>query len=605
MRIAWFTPFGCRSAVAEFSRHVTDTLTGLSPGISLEIWAPDGDDELLDTALPVRRFSGAAPPMEQLGGFDHVIYNFGDYLPYHRDIYQVALVHPGVVLLHDRVLHHFFAGLWLVGESPDPRRYVEAMQAAYGEPGRDVAASALRGERPPPWEGDEEVMQYPLWEPAVVHASGVITHSGEHRDSVRERWFGPSTALELPCYREHLAEAGSGPTTGRADDRLRVLTVGNLNPNKQVDQVLELLAGDPALASRVQYTVVGADDGFGAYTARLRARVDALRGRVDARILGYQAEGELRRLLAETDAFINLRAPVMEGGSASLMRQLAYGRPVLCFSAGAFGELPADACLSAPSGDYVGVHRQLWRLINEPELRVAVGRRGRQVAEARSEACYVDGLLEFFDEVRSWSPVSRLLTAVGTEIGGLGIHPALPVFDRIAEDFGPILAPPASSRALAVREVMPEDRAGLAALFARNVDGRVPATFDPFPLSPDQADRIVRNTGRDAYFVGLEGERVVALSMLRGSDEGFDVPSFGIFVDAATQGRGIGRRLTEWTVAEARRRGAPAVRLSVYATNAPALALYQDLGFAERSRERLERDGVADERIIMHLEFAP
>lgn len=601
MRLAWFTPFVRRSAVAEFSRHVTDALVALVPDIELEIWSPEGPEELLESAFPVRRFTGAAPPVADLRGFDHVIYNFGDYLPYHRDIYEVAVAHPGVALLHDRVLHHFFAGLWLMGGGPEHRRYVDAMRLAYGDDGGDMAASALRGERPPPWESDEEVMLYPLWEPAVANATGVITHSIEQRDSVRERWFGPSTALVLPCYREHLVEGDSVARAPASDGRLRALTVGNLNPNKQVDKVLELLAGDPELASRVQYTVAGADDGFGGYTAQLRARVKALEGLVDVRILGYQPEAQLRSLMADTDLFINLRAPVMEGGSASLMRQLAYGRPVLCFAAGGFGELPVDACLAAPSGDYTEVHSQLQKAIEDPELRAAIGRRAREVAEARSEARYAAGLLGFLDEVRSWSPISRLLTLVGTEIGSLGIHPRLTVFDRIAEDFGRILNPAPPGGPLRIRAVSSADRGRLSALFARNRAGSVPVMFDPFPLSADEVDRIVGHSGKDGYFVGVEGDAAVGLSMLRGLDEGFEVPSFGIFVDSSAQGRGIGRRLTEWTVGEARRRGAPAIRLSVYASNAPAVALYASLGFVETGREELLRGGVSDQRIVMRL----
>jgi ribosomal protein S18 acetylase RimI-like enzyme/glycosyltransferase involved in cell wall biosynthesis len=607
MRLAWFTPFGRRSAVGEFSRHVTEALVAISPGTEIEIWAPsraeDGRaEELLESSLTVRRFSGSEAPIAELRLYDHIIYNFGDYLPYHGDIYEVAGVHPGVVLLHDRVLHHFFADLWLGGDVPNPARYVQAMEAAYGERGRAVAASAVRGQRSPPWECDDEVMLYPMWEPAVVNATGVITHSARHRASLRDRWFGPSVALDLPCYREHLTHADSLNRTSAREGRLLALTLGNVNPNKQVAEVIELLAADETLASRLQYTVAGAYDGLSLYTARLRSRVEALKGYVDVRIVGYQPEAELRTLLAEADIFINLRHPSMESGSASLMRQLAYSRPVLCFSEGAFGELPADACLSVTSRDYLAVQRQLRRLVDDAELRSAIGQRGREVAEATSETRYAAGLLAFLDEVRAWSPVSRLLTTVGSELGGLGVHPGLSVFDRIAADFGPILVARRDG-ALAVREVTAADRFDLAALFERNRSGAVGATFDPFPLSAEEAERIAAHAGRDGYFVGVEGDTAVAMSMLRGFDAGFEVPSFGIFVDAEAQRRGIGRRLTEWTVKEARRRGAAAVRLSVYASNAAALALYDALGFVETDRENLVRDGRPDQRIVMRLEL--
>ena len=89
------------------------------------------------------------------------------------------------------------------------------------------------------------------------------------------------------------------------------------------------------------------------------------------------------------------------------------------------------------------------------------------------------------------------------------------------------------------------------------------------------------------------------MSMLRGFDEGFEVPSFGIFVDHRHHGQGIGRRLTAWTVEEARRRGYPSVRLSVYASNARALGLYRSLGFEEQQRDLVTQAGGEDQKILM------
>lgn len=52
-------------------------------------------------------------------------------------------------------------------------------------------------------------------------------------------------------------------------------------------------------------------------------------------------------------------------------------------------------------------------------------------------------------------------------------------------------------------------------------------------------------------------------------------------VDESVRGRGIGRRLAEAAIAEARARGAPMIELVSNRSLAPALALYRALGFAE------------------------
>jgi len=143
----------------------------------------------------------------------------------------------------------------------------------------------------------------------------------------------------------------------------------------------------------------------------------------------------------------------------------------------------------------------------------------------------------------------------------------------------------------------------LAMLFARNSVPVVADGFDPFPLTAEQGRRIALATSKDDFYLALDATGPVGFSMLRGFDAGYAIPSFGIFVDHERQGRGIGRRLTEWTVAQARSRGCPAVRLSVYASNTAALALYASLGFSESERETVERRGRSEEKIVMLLEL--
>jgi ribosomal-protein-alanine N-acetyltransferase len=149
--------------------------------------------------------------------------------------------------------------------------------------------------------------------------------------------------------------------------------------------------------------------------------------------------------------------------------------------------------------------------------------------------------------------------------------------------------------------VQPRHARALAALFERNDEPAMTQGFDPFALVASEARRIAADRGRDRYYVAFHREKIVAMSMLRGFDEGFEIPSFGIFVDRQWQGRGVGRGLTEWTLAAARQMGCRTVRLSVYADNRAALALYESLGFIAVERSTIDRARGRRERIVMHL----
>jgi ribosomal protein S18 acetylase RimI-like enzyme len=79
----------------------------------------------------------------------------------------------------------------------------------------------------------------------------------------------------------------------------------------------------------------------------------------------------------------------------------------------------------------------------------------------------------------------------------------------------------------------------------------------------------------------------------------YSTPSFGLLVDRRFQRRGIGTRMTEFTISDAVALRCPQVRLSVYASNNVALHIYESLGFEEQAREPVLVMDQPDERIVM------
>lgn len=155
-----------------------------------------------------------------------------------------------------------------------------------------------------------------------------------------------------------------------------------------------------------------------------------------------------------------------------------------------------------------------------------------------------------------------------------------------------------SSQAI-IREIRPDDSQHLARFLEENNQPEIVRHFHPFPLTVKTAHQIACTTHLDRFYIATMGDSIVGLCMLRGWDEGYDVPSFGVFVDHRYQRRGLGRQMTEFAIEEARRLGCPSVRLSVYASNSRALQLYSALGFVEVSREETLVAEEPELRIVM------
>ena len=446
-------------------------------------------------------------------------------------------------------------------------------------------------------------------EEVIANAEGVVVHSESHAEAVRAHWAGPLASLFLPTYpTDWSADSAQAPTT--TGHRQLLLTVGHVNPNKHIHSIVDALATDPALARRVRYVVIGAYDGDSRYFKMLQSRIAHARLESTVELLGYQSDAELERLKAEASVFVNLRHPNLEGGSASLMRQLPAGKPILVYSSGVFAEVPEDAVVRtglAPEQ----IASTLTRLLDNPDEATSVGRRGREWVRDLTPERYASRLLAFMDaEVPPVRPVLRLGERVAGELAAFGIDPALPVIDRVAAEIATLVPIFPGVSAVTIRPLDSDDLPQLVSLFTRNDLPSVTENFDPFPLNAASATEALARGRRDRVYGAFYDTTLVAFSMLRGWDEGYDIPSFGILVDAAHHGRGIGTQLTDWTIKEANRLSSPAIRLSVYARNTRAVRIYKRLGFVERTRSsrsanrarRKDRDAqTTEERAVRRI----
>jgi hypothetical protein len=88
MRVAFFSPLPpCRSGIADYSETLIEHLKPLAE---------------------VEVFADGWPALRSLKRFDIALYHLGNN-PYHGFVYEAALRHPGVVVMHESNLHHLMA----------------------------------------------------------------------------------------------------------------------------------------------------------------------------------------------------------------------------------------------------------------------------------------------------------------------------------------------------------------------------------------------------------------------------------------------------------------------------------------------------------------
>jgi ribosomal protein S18 acetylase RimI-like enzyme len=103
--------------------------------------------------------------------------------------------------------------------------------------------------------------------------------------------------------------------------------------------------------------------------------------------------------------------------------------------------------------------------------------------------------------------------------------------------------------------------------------------FHPHPFTDATAKMLAEYSGSDLYYLLVDGGQVLAYGLLRGWDQGYEIPSLGIAVHPEARGRKLGELMMHFLHTAARRKGARQVRLKVYSENVSARSLYVKLGY--------------------------
>lgn len=352
---------------SEIGHHTLTVARALQRLADVTLWTERSEAEPLDTGIPTVRFDPAAIDWPALNLADANIYNLGNNADFHRGIFGVARQCPGIVVLHDTRLQHFFARY---AETPGEDRsfYLDCMARSHGEAGVHVAQRWLDGEEPI----DTLVARYPLTASALEPAIAAIVHNPAELQILADQ-------TRTPVFHVPLAyAAGPPPERGLAGGTLRIVIFGYLGPNRCLAEVLDALAALPDLDVMLDiYGLVAEQSALDAKIAALE-----LGGRV--RQHGFVPDSALRAALARADLAINLRFPSMGEASASQLRIWDAGLPSIVTRTGWYATLPDDAVFFADPGREVEMLcAHLTALRDTPALFRQAGLRGRALLEQR------------------------------------------------------------------------------------------------------------------------------------------------------------------------------------------------------------------------------
>jgi glycosyltransferase involved in cell wall biosynthesis len=259
------------------------------------------------------------------------IYQLGNN-PHHEWVYEEAMRTPGIIVLHEIVMHHLIVEMTLA--RGDVEGYVAAMRENHGQAGAAWARGRAAGLH-------SEMGNFLL--PASVEVArrsrGVIVHNEYAAERLRS--FGVETPITVVVhpFEPHAGARPRRKELGFADDERVIGFLGFVTAAKRPEVVAEAFARARRIDRKLRLLVVGEP----------APNIDMTMFEGEGILVtGYAPDEEFPAYLASVDRLVNLRYPSAGEASGVLMRAFDAGKPVAVSDYGPFAEFPDDIVTKIP-----------------------------------------------------------------------------------------------------------------------------------------------------------------------------------------------------------------------------------------------------------------
>ncbi len=376
MKIAWFSPLVPQhSDIANYTGRLMPELRA-EHEVRFFSEGPEGFSEpARHHVYPAALGHTPTELLLDLNQIDLPIYNLGNHPGFFARTWFLSQVKPGLVILHDFKLHHFYEGIYREHLEDKPR-YLRSLWEHYGRVGHE-AGSAY-------WQQkisiDFMAQHFPMTEWAIRNALALVVHTPHALETLTRLTRTPVQMIPL-AYAPQAAErpdpsvadfsADGSFTTER---RVRLILFGYLNVNRRIVEFLTALS---AMTERDRFEVRLVGTVENRRDVEIAIKMLGLSERVT--LHGYVPEAELETALDRADLAINLRFPTMGEASGSQLRIWDHALPSLVTDTEGYATMSPDTVFFVrPSHETADIHTHLRRFLRRPDDFHRAGRCGRR-----------------------------------------------------------------------------------------------------------------------------------------------------------------------------------------------------------------------------------
>jgi glycosyltransferase involved in cell wall biosynthesis len=278
----------------------------------------------------------------------------------HRTIYERAIANPGVAVLHDAVLQHFYLGAF------DEARYVEEYCYNYGEWERGYAADLYRNRAGSAM--DHRFYNRPMLKRVADVSLAVIVHNPAAAAIVREHSRN-ARIIEIPHFFE---TAKVEQPLGPPQTHFLFGVFGYLRESKRILSILHTFHALHRVRPQIRLLLAGE-----VASADLECTIQPWLDHPAVVRQGHLPESRFWAAANSVDCCLNLRSPAAGETSGIGIRLMGLGKPVFFTDGREIENIPESACVRISPGipETSELFEYMKIMVDLPHIARAIGKR--------------------------------------------------------------------------------------------------------------------------------------------------------------------------------------------------------------------------------------
>ena len=142
------------------------------------------------------------------------------------------------------------------------------------------------------------------------------------------------------------------------------------------------------------------------------------------------------------------------------------------------------------------------------------------------------------------------------------------------------------------------ESAGEISLLLKNESPEYSRYFIPFTFELETIRQILNNLKKDSFWGIFINNKLVGFYMLRGFDEGYEIPSYGVWISKEYSGKGLSKLTLQHAISFCAINHIKKMMLKVHPQNSIAKRMYEKFGFKQSGTDPQNKHLVYYKNII-------